>query len=51
MKKRTQKLTTLLLLIAMLLPLASCGNGGDTPETGRVCAPPQSYQQTRAVNY
>ena len=38
MKKRTQKLTTLLLLIAMLLPLASCGNGGDTPETGRVSA-------------
>ena len=38
MKKRTQKLTTLLLLIAMLLPLASCGNGGDTPETGRVNA-------------
>ena len=38
MKKRTQKLTTLLLLIAMLLPLASCGNGGDTPETDRVSA-------------
>ncbi len=38
MKKRTQKLTTILLLIAMLLPLASCGNGGDTPETGRVSA-------------
>ena len=38
MKKRTQKLTTILLLIAMLLPLASCGNGGDTPETGRVNA-------------